>query len=111
MPVHTFVALCALNGGVYYATWDILFFFFNGCTFGGVYIPCIYSHARWNYRGRFRSLLLCPLLVEGYSFHLFVNSLQRCTIILSYLICASIVSHQGGEVSFNVNQQNNLYHH
>ena len=27
MPVHTFVALCALNGGVYYATWDILFFF------------------------------------------------------------------------------------
>ena len=34
------------------------------CSFGGIYIPCIYSHARWRYRRRFRSSLLCPLSVE-----------------------------------------------
>ena len=28
---------------------------------GVQYIPCIYLHARWSYRKRFRSLLLCPL--------------------------------------------------
>ena len=49
--------------------------FFGGCTFGGVYIPCIYSHARWSYRRRFRSLL-CPLFVERYHFPLFVDSTQ-----------------------------------
>ena len=47
---------------------------FRGCTFGGVYIPCIYPHARWSYRRRFRSLLLCPLSVERYCFLLFVDS-------------------------------------
>ena len=41
-------------------------------TLGGVYIPCIYSHARWSYRKRLRSLLLCPLSVELYYFPLFV---------------------------------------
>ena len=28
-----------------YTTGGILFW---GCTFGGVYIPCVYSHARWS---------------------------------------------------------------
>ena len=45
-----------------------------GCTVGGVYVPCIYSHARWCYRSRFRSLLLCPLSVEFYYFPFFVDS-------------------------------------
>ena len=39
-------------GGIY-ATGGILFW---GWTFGRLYIPCICSHARWSYRGRFRSL-------------------------------------------------------
>ena len=43
-------------------------------TFGGVYIPCIYSHARWSYRRRFSSLLLCPLSVERYYSPLFVET-------------------------------------
>ena len=38
--------------------------FFLSCTVGGVYVACIYSHARWSYRGRFRSLLLCPVSTE-----------------------------------------------
>ena len=33
----------------------------------------IYSHARWSYRRRFRSLLLRPLSVERYNFPLFVG--------------------------------------
>ena len=37
---------------------------FWGSTFCGVYIPCIYSQVRLSHRGRFRSLLLCPLSVE-----------------------------------------------
>ena len=32
--------------------------FFWECTFGGIYIPCIYSHTRWSYRRRFGSWLL-----------------------------------------------------
>ena len=39
-----------------------------------IYLPCIYSHARWRYRRRFRSLLLCPLSVERYYFPLHVDS-------------------------------------
>ena len=66
MPVHTCVAECAEMEGIG-ATGGILFFF-GGCTFGVVYIPCIYSHARWSYRRRFKSLLLCPLSVERYYF-------------------------------------------
>ena len=45
-------------------------YLFVGCIFGGVYTPCIYWHARWSYRRRFRSLLLCPLSVERYYFPL-----------------------------------------
>ena len=51
-----------------YATGGILFG--GGCAFRGVNIPCIYSHARWSYRRRFRSLLLCPLSAERYYFPL-----------------------------------------
>ena len=29
-----------------------------GCTFGGVYVPCIYLHARWSYHRRFRSVVV-----------------------------------------------------
>ena len=36
---------------------------FWGCNFGGVYISCIYSHARWSFHRRLRSLLLCPFSV------------------------------------------------
>ena len=43
-------------------------------TFGRVYVPCSYSHARWSYLRRFRSLLLCPLSVESYYFPSFVGS-------------------------------------
>ena len=41
-------------------------FCFWGCTFGGVNIPCIYSHAGWSYPRRSRSLLLCALSVWRY---------------------------------------------
>ena len=41
------------------------------------FIPCIYSHARWSYRRRFRSLLLCPLSVECYYFPLFGDPLVK----------------------------------
>ena len=54
-------------------------FLFWGCTFDGVYIPRINSYARWNYRRRFRSLLLCPLSVEPHHFPLFVDSLLEKT--------------------------------
>ena len=56
-----------------YATRGILCW---GCTFGGVYIHWIYSHAEWSYRRRFRFLLLCPLSVERYYFSWFVDGLQ-----------------------------------
>ena len=36
----------------------------------------IYPHARWSYRRRIRSLLLCPLAVERYYFPLFAGSTQ-----------------------------------
>ena len=52
----------------------------SDCTFGGVYIPCIYSHARWSYRRRFRSLLLCPLSVERYCIPLLVDSMESSLI-------------------------------
>ena len=62
--------------GIYDTGGTLFCFVFLGCTFGGVYIPCIYSHARWSYRRRFTSLLLCPLSVERYYFPLFVDSTQ-----------------------------------
>ena len=43
-----------------YATGGILL---SGCTVGGVYVPCIYSHARWVTVGD-SNLLLWPLSVE-----------------------------------------------
>ena len=55
--------VCAKTGGIP----------FRGYTFGGVYIPCIYSHAWCTYCRRFRSLSLCPLSVERYYFPLFVD--------------------------------------
>ena len=47
MPVHTCVAECVWNGG-YICHWGHLFW---GCTFNGVYVPCIYPHARQSYCG------------------------------------------------------------
>ena len=44
MPVHTCVANCAWNVG-YICYWGASFLW--GCSSGGVYIPCIYTHARW----------------------------------------------------------------
>ena len=42
----------------YICHWGLPFFFFfrKKCTFGGVYVPCIYSHARWSWR--FRSVVV-----------------------------------------------------
>ena len=58
--------------------------------FGGVYVPCIYSHARRGNRRRFSSLLLCPLSVGRYYFPLFVDSDGHSEIqdsrLLYYLI-------------------------
>ena len=45
-------------------------------TCGGIYIPCIYSYARWSYHRQFRSLLLCLLSVKCYYFPLFVDCTQ-----------------------------------
>ena len=70
MPVHTCVIECVWNGGKY-ATGGILFW---RCTFGGVFIACIYLHARWSYRRQLRALLSCPLSVECYYFPLLVNA-------------------------------------
>ena len=64
-----------LKWRVYMPLGGILFW---GWTFGGVYIPCIYSHARWSYLRRFRSLLLCPLSFARYYFPLFVVSFIVC---------------------------------
>ena len=86
VPVHTYVAECAWNGGCI-CHWGHPFW---GCTFGGVYIPCIYSHTRWSYRRLFRSLLLCPLSVERYYFPLFVESLLMFTRFLGHLYSSSI---------------------
>ena len=47
------------------------------CTFGGVYVPCIYSHANGSYRRWFRSLLLCPLSVERYKLPFSVNLISH----------------------------------
>ena len=44
MPVHTGVAECAWQEGIYTPLGGIILW---GCTSGGVYVPCIYWHARW----------------------------------------------------------------
>ena len=33
----------------------------KGTPFGGIYVPCIYSHARWSYRRPFSGLCCCVL--------------------------------------------------
>ena len=50
-----------------YATGGILFW---ECTFGGVYTPCIYSHARWSYVGDSDLCWYATLSVERYYFPL-----------------------------------------
>ena len=85
IKISSIVCLCALVSpnvpemeGTY-ATGGILFFFF---FFEDVplveFIHLVfYSHARWSYRRRFRSLLLCPLSVERYYFPMFVDSQRK----------------------------------
>ena len=73
MPVHTVSLSVSEMEGTYYTTGGILLW---GCTFGGVYVLCIYLHARRSYRRRFRSLLFRPLSVERCYFSLFVDSTQ-----------------------------------
>ena len=46
------------------------------CTFGGTYVPYIYSPARWSYHWVVRFLLMRPLSVEHYYFPLFADSAQ-----------------------------------
>ena len=68
--LYTPVSPSALEIGGYICHWGHPFW---ECTFGGVYLPCIYWHARWSYRRRCGSLWLCSLFVEGYYFPLFVD--------------------------------------
>ena len=77
-----------------YATGGILFW---GWTFGRLYIPCICSHARWSYRGRFRSLLLCPLSFERCYFPLLIQNLygkQGQRNCVNILLVYSIINHR-----------------
>ena len=48
-----------------------LFCLLKGCTCGGVYVCCIYTHASESYRRRLGSLLLCLCDV----FRALINSL------------------------------------
>ena len=79
MPVHTRVAERAWNGGCI-CPWGHPSLTMYFCW--SLYTLCIYSHARWSYRMRFRSLLLCPLSVERYYFPLFVDSLFEKQVFL-----------------------------
>ena len=54
-------------------------------TPGGVYVSCIYLHARWGYRRRFRSLLSRPLSVERNYFPLLILH-RRSSPILFQII-------------------------
>ena len=63
-----------------------------GCTFDGVDVPYIYSHARCSYRRRFRFLLLCPLSVERYYFPLFVDCFDDC--VAPRILFYGITHHQ-----------------
>ena len=69
MPVHTCVAECAWNIE-YICHWGILFIYiyFLGYTFGGVYIPCTYSHARWSYIRRLTSFFVVSLVCQALLF-------------------------------------------
>ena len=104
--VHTCIAKCA--GTDWYATGVILFEDVPWC---GVYVPAsFYSHARWSYRWRLRSLLLCLLSDECYLFPLFVDSVHlyekfvllirtsrpsRIPILPHQIFRATFVSNQG----------------
>ena len=66
---------------------------YRGCTSGGVYGPCFYTHARWEYRRRLGSLLL-----SCYVFRALINSLVCwfCTSALGlvlFQICSMDVKH------------------
>ena len=77
--------------------------FFEDVPSCGVYVFCIYSRARWSYRGRLRSLLLCPLSVERYYFPSFVDfgRVFRCCLHScawrqqSLLVHGSLLLHSG----------------
>ena len=52
------------------------FLFFSGCTFAGIDIPRIYSHARWSYHRRFRSLLFVSHVCRALSFPFMIADLK-----------------------------------
>ena len=87
MCLYTPVSLNVPEMEGLYATGGILSW---GCTFGEVYTPCTYSHARWSYRRQFRSLLLCPLSVKRYYFSLFVVSFCLVKTGRSYRLCLGV---------------------
>ena len=62
--------VCAWNGGHSMPLEGIPFSW--GCTFSGVYVPCISSHARWSYHCRFGSAVV-SLCVKYYES---INSLR-----------------------------------
>ena len=86
MPVRTCVAECAWNGG-YICHWGhpFFFFFFEDVPLVEFIHLVFYSHARWSYRRRFRSLLLCPLSVEHYYFRQNDQSLPLASALLTLL--------------------------
>ena len=46
-----------------------------GCTFGGVYVPCIYLHARWSYLRQLRYVvasLICGALLTLFVYFAFI---------------------------------------
>ena len=72
----------------------------KGCTFGGVYVPCIYSHASWSYHTRFRTLLLCPLSDERYHLPLFADSSVYKHISNSFHSSGFFFKHQDNKKTF-----------
>ena len=90
MPIHSCVTNCAWNGE-YMCHRGVYFFLvlFWGCTFGEVYVPCNYSHARWSNRTRSRSLLLCPLSVVVSLVCCCVSCLLLCplSVVVSLVCC------------------------
>ena len=56
----------------------------KGCAFGGIYVPCSYSHARWSYRRRFLSLI--SLYLVSLLFPLFRCSRKsKGTMLIIYI--------------------------
>ena len=55
------------------------------------HVPCIYSHPRWSYRRRLRSLLMCSCNVFGELINsLFVDSVLICFKIVIVFVCTSV---------------------